>query len=123
MPVPAPSGIPCTMTPLETFFAPLAKLATRFPDVEGAVIWADDGAWQAQDDQTELLDAEEIVFYAEGLLQEGFGMIWQAIADADTPKEPAHILLMFWQGSAPLPPAPQDGWVVMSQGAWSAPQS
>jgi hypothetical protein len=111
------------MTPLETFLVPLAKLAARFPDVEGAVIWADAGAWQAQDDQTELLDAEEIAFYAEGLLQEGFGMIWQALADADTPKEPTHILLMFWQGTAPPPAAPPDGWVVLSQGAWSAPQT
>ena len=110
-------------TALDSFLAPLAKLAARFPDIEGAVIWARDGAWAAQDDETERLDAEEIAFYAEGLLQEGFGMIWQAVADADTPKHPDHILLMFWQGTAPLPENPSKGWVVMAQGAWSAPQS
>jgi len=107
-------------TALETFLAPLAKLTARFLDVEGAVIWADGDAWQVQDDQTELLDAEEIAFYAEGLLLEGFGMIWQAMAEASNPKEPDHILLMFWQGTAPpLPDAP-DGWRVMAQGAWMA---
>jgi hypothetical protein len=110
------------MSPLETFLAPLARLAARFPEVEGAVIWAEGDGWRVQDDQTELLDAEEIAFYAEGLLLEGFGMIWQAMAEAETPKEPDHILLMFWQGAAPPPPAPPEGWVVTAQGAWMAPQ-
>ena len=109
------------MTPIEAFLTPLARLATRFPHVEGAVIWADETGWQVQDDSTELLDAEEIAFYAEGLLLEGFGMIWQAVADAAAPKEPDHILLMFWQGVAPEPPPdPGDGWVILSQGAWAA---
>ncbi len=111
------------MTPIESFLAPLAKLGLRYPDIEGAVIWADGDQWQPQDDQTELLDAEEIAFYAEGLLQEGFGMIWQAMADTDAPKEPAHVVLMFWQGTAPPLPDPPAGWLVLSQGAWSAPQS
>ena len=102
-------------TPLTQFLTPLARLAERFPAVEGAVVWA------AQDDATELLDAEEIAFYAEGLLLEGFGMMWQAMADAATPKEPDHILLMFWQGPAAAPPPPpQEGWVIMAQGAWAA---
>lgn len=105
------------MTDIETFLAPLAKLATKHPDVEGAVVWGDAEAWDIQDDATELLDAEEIAFYAEGLLMEGFGMIWQAMAEADTPKEPDHILLMFWQGPthAPTPPPPE-GWRVMAEG-------
>ena len=107
------------MPDIETFLAPLAHLAARFPDVEGAVIWGDAAGWQAQDDSTELLDAEEIAFYAEGLLMEGFGMIWQVVADLDRPKEPDHILLMFWQGPAPEPPQdPGAGWVIHSQGAW-----
>ena len=109
-------------TALDKFLAPLARLAARFPDVEGAVIWAKDGVWQVQDDETERLDAEEIAFYAEGLLQEGFGMIWQALADADTPKAPDHILLMFWQGTAPPLADPPEGWLILSQGVWSAPQ-
>ena len=104
------------MTDIETFLAPLTRLATRFPDVEGAVIWGDADGWQVQDDSTELLDAEEIAFYAEGLLMEGFGMIWQAIAEAGTPKEPDHILLMFWQGPAPEPPPePGAGWLILAE--------
>ena len=108
-----------TQTPIEDFLAPLARLAARFPDVEGAVLWGGADGWEVQDDTTELLDAEEIAFYAEGLLMEGFGMIWQAVADEGTPKVPDHILLMFWQGRAPAPPpAPEAGWVVLAQGAW-----
>ena len=108
------------MSDIETVLAPLARLASRFPAVEGAVVWGDPTGWQAQDDTTEILDAEEIAFYAEGLLIEGFGMIWQAMAEAERPKEAAHILLMFWQGpSVAPPPPPPDGWVVMAQGAWN----
>ena len=105
-----------TQTPIETFLAPLSRLATRFPQVEGAVIWGDETGWQAQDDTTELLDAEEIAFYAEGLLVEGFGMIWQALAE-DGAKAPDHILLFFWQGAAPDEPGdPGDGWHVVASG-------
>ena len=108
------------MTALDSFLAPLAKLAARFPQIGGAVIWADATGWQVQDDATELLDAEEIAFYAEGLLLEGFGMIWQAIADPDQPKTPDHIRLMFWQAAAaPALPATPDGWVILAQGAWA----
>ena len=106
------------MTPLEAFLAPLARLAARYPDVEGAVVWAEGDIWQAQDDTTEHLDAEEIAFYAEGLLVEGFSLIWQAFAATETPKEPEHVVLMFWQGTAPPPPGPPEGWVVMAQGTW-----
>ena len=103
--------MPNSVPDIETFLAPLAKLAARFPDVEGAVLWGDGSGWQAQDDTTEGLDAEEIAFYAAGLLTEGFGMIWQAVADRDSPKEPDHIRLFFWQGAAPEPPGdPGDGW-------------
>jgi hypothetical protein len=109
------------MSDLETFLAKLAKLAAKFPDVEGAVVWADAQEWSVQDDTTELLDAEEIAFYAEGLLMEGFGMIWQALAEAAAPKEPDHILLMFWQGAShpPAPDAPE-GWMITASGHWPA---
>ena len=111
-------------TPLTQFLTPLARLAERFPAIEGAVVWAEGDVWAAQDDATEVLDAEEIAFYAEGLLLEGFGMIWQALADVASPKEPDHILLMFWQGPAAAPPnPPQQGWVIMAQGAWAARQA
>ncbi len=115
--------MPQTQTPIDSFLAPLAQLAARFPDLEAAVIWAAADGWQAQDDRSELLDAEEITFYAEGLLQEGFGMIWQAVAAAASPTDPDHILLMFWQGTAPAVPAPPEGWRILAQAAWSAPQT
>lgn len=106
------------MSDFEAFLSPLARLAARFPDVEGVVIWGDDTGWDVQDDATELLDAEEIAFYAEGLLSEGFSMIWQAMADEESPKEPDHVLMMFWQGPAapPAPPPPAAGWRVMAEG-------
>lgn len=106
----------------QAFLAPLTRLAARFPDVEGVVIWGDDSGWDVQDDTTEMLDAEEITFYAEGLLMEGFGMIWQAMAEAEAPKEPDHVILMFWQGAAspPSPPPPPAGWVVMAEGRHDA---
>ncbi len=100
-----------SLTDLDRFLAPLSKLALKFPDVEGAVIWADGSDWQVQDDNTELLDAEEIVFYAEGLLLEGFGLIWQAVADAATPARPEDILLFFWQGQRPADLPQTDGTI------------
>ena len=103
------------MTPA-VFLAPLVRLCTRFPDVEGAVVWADAQGWQPQDDATERLDAEEIAFYAEGLLIEGFGLHWQALAEADTPKHPSAVVLMFWQGTAPAPPDPEPDWVTYAEG-------
>ena len=109
-----------SQTQTDAFLAPLVKLATRFPDLQGAVIWAGADGWQVQDDQSELLDAEEIAFYAEGLLLEGFGLIWQAMAEADTPKHPGHILLMVWQGTAPATPEPPAGRIITAQGAWAA---
>ena len=104
-------------TDLERFLDPLARLAQRFPDVEGAVIWSDGAGWQAQDDTTELLDAEEIVFYAEGLLLEGFGLIWQAIASTANPLRPKDILLFFWQGQTPIAMPKTDG-IVLQSGTW-----
>ena len=106
-----------SQTDLERFLDPLAKLAQRFPDVEGAVIWADGPDWQVQDDSTELLVAEEIAFYAEGLLLEGFGLIWQAIADSSNTSRPQDILLFFWQGQRPAVLPQTDGTIVQS-GEW-----
>ena len=109
-----------TQSPLDTFLAPLARLAAKHPAVEGSVVWAEGEGWQVQDDTTEMLDAEEVAFYAEGLLIEGFNLIWQAFAPSERPRDPDHILLMFWQTGAPPPlPDPQDGWVVVSQGVWN----
>ena len=70
-------------TPIEIFLAPLARITLKHPDLEGEVIWANGLDWQAQDDAEGLLDAEEIPFYAEGLLMEGFAMQWQVLAEAE----------------------------------------
>jgi hypothetical protein len=108
------------MTDIASFLTPLARFAARYPDLEGAVVWGDAGGWEAQDDTTELLDAEEVAFYAEGLLLEGFSMIWQAMAAADSPKQPDHILLMFWQGAEPPATQPSEGWLILAHDKWTA---
>ena len=66
----------------QAFLAPLRRLAARHPGIEGQVLWAAEVAdgWAVQDDTAEMLDAEEIPFYVEGLLMEGFGLLWQAMA-------------------------------------------
>lgn len=105
----------------EAFLAPLARLAARHPGLEGEVLWAAEveEGWQVQDDATEMLDAEEIPFYAEGLMMEGFGLLWQAMAEAGT-TAPDHILLMVWEQGATPPPAPEaaEGWTILSSGRW-----
>jgi hypothetical protein len=108
-----------SLSPIETFLAPLAKLVARHPDLEAEVIWQDADGWQAQGDAETLLDAEEIPFYCEGLLLEGFAMQWQALAEADSPKEPVHIRLFFWQGIA-APPPPEDGLILLTNASWTA---
>lgn len=105
------------------FLGPLIKLALRFPEVEGVVIWAQGCTWHAQDDTTELLDAEEIAFYAEGLLLEGFGLVWQAMASRETPARPETILLFFWRGTQPSEPLQLDpDWIVLQSGQWQPPE-
>lgn len=116
-------GKPDTKPDPQSFLAPLAKLTARHPGLEGQVLWAaevEDG-WQVQDDTAELLDAEEIPFYVEGLLMEGFGLLWQAMAEMGDPA-PDHILLMVWEQTATPPPAPlaAEGWVILSSGRWDA---
>ena len=110
-----PSMAP-TLTPHQTFLAPLAKLALRHPMLEGQAIWWEAGDWQAQDDEEAMIDGEEIAYYAEGLLAEGFGLHWQVLAEADAPKEPVLVLLFLWQsGEAPDLPEPGPDWVVLAQ--------
>ena len=107
-----------TPTPIEAFLAPLAKLAHKYPEVEAEVIWANGAAWEAQDDESEYLDAEEVPVYAEGLMIEGFHLHYQVLAEAETPKEPAHIRLFFWQQSASEPPEPEAGLCLYAAGHW-----
>lgn len=109
-------------TPHQIFLAPLAKLALRHPDIEGQAVWWEEEDWQAQDETDDMIDGEEIAFYAEGLLAEGFGLHWQVLAEADAPKEPAVVLLFLWQsGPTPSVPKPGDGWVVIGEALSPAP--
>ena len=64
------------LTPIEAFLAPLTRLAVRH-DCDGQVIWADGPDWRAQEDETDMLDPDEIAFYAEGMLIEGYCLHWQ----------------------------------------------
>lgn len=111
--------MPKTLTPIQTFLAPLAKLAAKHPDIEAEVIWANGMEWDAQDDAVERLDAEEIAFYAEGLLLEGFHLQWQVLAETTAPSDPVHVRLFFWQGDGPHPPDPETGLGVMAKASWA----
>lgn len=103
-------------TPAQTFLAPLAKLAVKSPEIEGLVFWEADG-WH--DQPTEELEAEEIAFYAEGLLDEGFHLDWRIMAAADAPDQPDHIQLWLWEDGAAPPPEPDhQGWVLLQRAIW-----
>lgn len=99
------------LTPIEMFLAPLARVAARDPEIEGHVFWATEGAWP--DAPAEALEAEEIAFYAEGLLIEGFRLVWQVIGTAEDGAEA--IVLFVWQGDAAPPP---DFGPVLACGVW-----
>jgi hypothetical protein len=100
-------------TPIEAFLAPLARIARQYPEIEGLVFWGGQGWDQSP---TEALEAEEIVFYAEGLLMDGFHMDWTLVADAAGPD---HLRLCFWQDGPP-PPGLLPGWTALEQGRWIA---
>lgn len=104
-----------TPTAIEIFLTPLAKLAAQHPNLEGQAIWWEEGDWQAQDDAAEMLDSEEIAYYAEGLLAEGFGLHWQVLAESDAPDDPIVALLFLWQGTdTPTPPS-AEGWHILAE--------
>lgn len=102
-------------TPIEAFLAPLTKLALKHPEIEGLVFW-DDGGWP--DHPAEALESEEIAFYAEGLLLEGFRMVWQIVAEDGLPGRADHVRLFFWQEGAPAVPLPRAPWSLVSSGVW-----
>lgn len=101
------------LTPVQAFLVPLQKLALKDPLIEAAVFWENAG-WHAQ--PTEVLEAEEIVFYAEGLLEEGFHLDWRIAASADAPDQPDHIRLYLWEEGAAPPPAPD--LPLLGRGLW-----
>jgi hypothetical protein len=101
-------------TPLEAFLAPLARIARKHPGIEGMVFWGGE-AWE--DSPSEALEAEEIAFYAEGLLVDGFHMDWMLVADETG--APDHLRLCFWQDGPP-PPALRTGWTALETARWVA---
>jgi hypothetical protein len=100
-------------TPLEAFLAPLAKIASKHRDVDGLVFWGDADGWP--DSPSEALEPEEIAFYAEGLLIDGFHMDWALVAEGE---EVDHLRLCFWQDGPPPPPVAAP-WRVEAQGRWT----
>lgn len=100
-------------TPIEAFLAPLARIARKHPGIEGMVFWGGPDGWETT--PTEALEAEEIAFYAEGLLIDGFRMDWTLVAETGT--DPGHLRLCFWQEGDPPPPLPAD-WTALSAGRW-----
>ncbi|MDZ4309020.1 MAG: hypothetical protein U1A24_00470 [Cypionkella sp.] len=106
-------------SPIESFLAPLGKLALKHPEVEAEVIWANGPDWEPQQGTDALLEAEEIPFYAEGLLLEGFQMHYQILAETDAPKDPAHVRLFFWQTDPPALPSPEPELSLIASATWS----
>jgi hypothetical protein len=107
---------PKSLTPIEAFLAPVAALALGSPDLEGQVLWYRDGQWS--DGAGEMLEAEEIAFYAEGLLLEGFSLHWDHLSSPVLGME--LIRLCFWQGEAAMVPPPPAGWQVQAQDRFTA---
>ncbi|OYU41246.1 MAG: hypothetical protein CFE33_04130 [Pseudorhodobacter sp. PARRP1] len=110
--------MPKSPTPIETYLSPLTKLALKHPEVEAEVIWADGADWEPQSGTDALLEAEEIPFYAEGLLLEGFHMHYQILAEPDDPKSPAHVRLFFWQAATPALPQPEPELTLIASATW-----
>lgn len=106
---------PSEPTPIGTFLAPLAGIARKRPDIEALVFWGGDG-WS--DSPSEALEAEEVTFYAEGLLLDGFHMDWTLVAEAGD--APGHLRLCFWQDGTPPPALPSDR-TALQHGRWLAP--
>ncbi len=103
-------------TPAQTFLAPLARLARRDPEIEALVFWHA-GDWPQE--PAEELEAEEIAFYAEGLLHEGFWLEWRILAAADAPGRADHVQLWLWEEAGAPPPPQVQGWVVLDHGLWT----
>ena len=101
------------LTPVEAFLAPLAKLARKHRDIEGLVFWGGAAGWDAS--PSEALEAEEITFYAEGLLIDGFQMDWALVGEGEAAD---HLRLCFWQEGGPPPPVAAP-WRSMEGGRWT----
>jgi hypothetical protein len=103
-------------TPIEVFLAPLGRIARKAPELEGLVFWGGAEGWDVA--PSEALEAEEITFYAEGLLLDGFRMRWWLVALAESADQPDHLRLAFWQDDSPPPKLPE-GWMALESGDWA----
>jgi hypothetical protein len=101
-------------TSIEAFLAPLARLARLHPELEALVFWGGAEAWPRS--PSEALEAEEIAYYAEGLLLDGFHMDWALVGEAGD--VPDHLRLCFWQ-EGPPPPVLPSGWRALQEGRWA----
>ena len=101
------------LTPVEAFLAPLAKLAQRNRDIEGLVFWGGAEGWDPN--PSEALEPEEIAFYAEGLLIDGFHMDCALVGEGEVPD---HLRLCFWQEGGPPPPVAAP-WLRLDGGRWT----
>ncbi|MBK6466211.1 MAG: hypothetical protein IPL38_14285 [Rhodobacter sp.] len=104
------------LSPVQAFLEPLARLALRDPMIEALVFW-ESGGWPSA--PAEALEAEEIAFYAEGLLEEGFRLDWRIHARPDAPDRADHVRLYLWEDGAAPPPAPD--LPLLSRAIWPEP--
>jgi hypothetical protein len=115
-----PRPPPATLPPsAETApaLAPLADLLTRARGIEAAVFWHDGTGWP--DEPQEVLEGEEVLFYAEGLLAEGFSLAWAAFADSPGGR-PDHLRLWFREDGPADPPRAPPHWQPVAQGTSGA---
>ena len=105
--------------PIEAFLAPLVRLAHRQPEIEALVFWGGPAGWS--DTAAEEIESEEIGFYCEGLLQDGFHLVWTVVALSVNPIVADHVRLQFWQDDNPAPAALPFGWVALESATWTAP--
>ena len=104
MTMPAAPAVPAALRPL-------AALAQRYPQLEGQVVWLKAGGDFVFQDNSDLgLDPEEFAFYAEGLLAEGFHLVWALLADEADAQEPLILQLTCGEGAPPPPPPLPAGW-------------
>ena len=111
MPKPAP-------TPIEAFLAPLARIARLHPEIEALVFWGGPDGWS--ETPAEDLESEEMCFYAEGLAQDGFHLVWTEVALSGAPAVADHVRLQVWQDPDPPPPDLPAGWVALNTARWTA---
>lgn len=87
---------------MDPFLTHLLKMTERMPSIEAEALWQRDGQWI--DAVGETLEAEEIAYYAEGLMEEGFSIAWQLFGQSGRAMA---LRLLCWQGErAPMPAIP-----------------